>query len=1267
MKKNTFIILGLLLFASTLFSQTQLGDVVRYSKISNQNGNFGSPLSSNDQFGVSVTVIGDINGDGVNDIAVGAPKETSLSGYGVLYVLLMDTSGNVQSYKKLSQNLNGISNLDPGGQFGMSVECIGDVNNDGINDIAVGEHERSYGSSAFHGAIHIICLDSTGTAISQNIISNTSGYGTGGLPIQGDSKFGREIAMLGDINNDGYPDLAVSSFWESNGSSNYRKGSVWILFLDQNQNVASYNKIYDGVSNFNSNQTNYSYLGSAVENIGDFNGDGKTDIAVGCLYDNDGGSYTGSVYFISLDTNGSVLSYFKLSDNTSGLNVQSGCNFGASICKIGDIYGDGQYDIAVGAPRYGVENGAVYILNFDTAKNFTSYDVIYHNDLGNTSGNRIGSALAYYNDYNSDSYPELLIGEFKYQSERGAMNIVSIKTPFEVNITTTDINCHGDSTGTAIVEIFGNNGPYTITSSVGSGDTIENIPAGNYQLTVTDINGKFKNINFTINEPPPLNLSLNVSNDSICLGHSTNLNAIATGGTGSITYHWNNSLSNSYSHTVAPSQSTNYTVYVKDTNNCISSVESATVEVNQVTGVSSSGLNVAYCGNDAAVSLSGSPAGGIFSGPGATSTGFDPSLANIGINQIVYTYSDAYGCQGTDTQTTNVIAPPNIQFNLANAYCANESDINLQGLISPVGGTIKVNNTTTNTFSPQSLGTGQQKVSYTVSDANGCTSTDSVITNINIAPTASISGLSTDYCEDDADVIFSYSPAGGQIYGTGVTNNTFSPTTAGVGNHTISYAVSNIYNCADTATHNISVNALTPLTLFMTDSLFCNSEGAQNISISPIGGTLSGPGVNNSNHSFNPSTANLGQNTITYNYTNTDGCSSTSDITVIVNTPTNLTLTGLDTIYCLYDSPAQITVFPQGGDLYGNGIYNNTFTPSAAGVGNHQVYYAYDNGCKDTIFHNLQILSAPSVSISGLNSDYCENSAVVNLNLSPQGGQLIGNGIQSNTFVPSLAGAGNHSIIYTATNANQCSNSDTVNLTVHALPQTTIYGDTVVCMGDSVNLSVNGNSNYLWDFGISGNNFFVYGVNSRYIRVITTDSNNCQTMDSVYLKVNSLPQIDLGNDTSIYGNDSLELSLSGNYINYLWNTGAITPSITVYANSLAPGQYKYWLEVENQNNCVNSDSIQISITTGIDDLELFSEINLYPNPSDGEINIELPENHKITNAVITDSQGKLIDKIDFETNELKYKLDLSTYTKGIYFIKFVDSDNYSKTLKLIVN
>jgi hypothetical protein len=133
-------------------------------------------------------------------------------------------------------------------------------------------------------------------------------------------------------------------------------------------------------------------------------------------------------------------------------------------------------------------------------------------------------------------------------------------------------------------------------------------------------------------------------------------------------------------------------------------------------------------------------------------------------------------------------------------------------------------------------------------------------------------------------------------------------------------------------------------------------------------------------------------------------------------------------------------------------------------------------------------------------------------------------------------------------------------------------------------------------------------------------------MDSVYLKVNSLPQIDLGNDTAIYGNDSLELSLSGNYTNYLWNTGAITPSITVYANSLSPGQYKYWLEVESQNNCVNTDSIQISITTGIDDLELLEEISLYPIPSDGEINIE-PNRTKISRICHTNhlfNQGKLI-------------------------------------------
>jgi hypothetical protein len=338
--------------------------VINYQKISNTHGNFGNNLSAGDSFGHSLDSIGDINGDGVTDAIVTAFGDDQVAtDMGALYILKLNIDGTVKSFTKITKNLNGFTgDIESGDIFGSGFAAIGDYNNDGFYDVAVGAEYDDDGGM-WNGAIYLLSLDTSGNVLSNQKISATSGGFTGTLT--GTPAFGCDIASIGDLNGDGVNDLAVGSRRDGDGGTYH--GALWILFMNANGTVHHQSKISDTQGNFTANLDTEDYFGVSVEYLGDFNNDGYIELAVGSHYDDDGGTNKGSIYILSIDTGGSVVSYSKISDLSGGFSgvLNSGDKFGISIAKIGDLDNDGVIDIAVGAYRdntAGTDAGAFYIL-----------------------------------------------------------------------------------------------------------------------------------------------------------------------------------------------------------------------------------------------------------------------------------------------------------------------------------------------------------------------------------------------------------------------------------------------------------------------------------------------------------------------------------------------------------------------------------------------------------------------------------------------------------------------------------------------------------------------------------------------------------------------------------------------------------------------------------------------------------------------------------------------------------------------------------------
>lgn len=177
--------------------------------------------------------------------------------------------------------------------FGCEVAPLGDLDGDMVCDLAVGSQWDDDGGQDY-GALWILFLNSDGTVKGQQKISATEGAFAGHLdPFD---NFGEDLTSLGVVDGDGTVALAVSAPYDDDRAPD--AGAVWVLFLNRDGTVKAHQKSCGNAGGFAGALDDGDLFGSGLASIGDLNGDGRNDLAVGASYDDDGGQDHGAVWIL---------------------------------------------------------------------------------------------------------------------------------------------------------------------------------------------------------------------------------------------------------------------------------------------------------------------------------------------------------------------------------------------------------------------------------------------------------------------------------------------------------------------------------------------------------------------------------------------------------------------------------------------------------------------------------------------------------------------------------------------------------------------------------------------------------------------------------------------------------------------------------------------------------------------------------------------------------------------------------------------------------
>jgi gliding motility-associated-like protein len=719
----------------------------------------------------------------------------------------------------------------------------------------------------------------------------------------------------------------------------------------------------------------------------------------------------------------------------------------------------------------------------------------------------------------------------------------------------TNPSCNGGTNGSIDINVSGGSPLYTYLWSTGAiTQDINNVAAGTYTVTVTDLNFCVSINSFTLTEPAIITATGTVS-DVLCNGGNTgSIDMTVSGGTSPYTYLWSNGSSNQDPTGLTAAS---YTVTITDFNSC-TRVRSFIVAEPSVLTVAASSTQTGCGVNTGTLSASGNGGAGSFSylwSNGATTA----NQSNIGAGTYTVTVTDLNGCTAIDVVGVTAANGPVISNSVITDVTCNagvDGAIN----ITVTGGTPGYSYSWSSGATSQDL-TGITAGTYTVTvtDLNSCSVSAAYTVGQPLAVT-STAVITNVLCFGDANGSINMTPSGGNgtfsyLWSNGAITQDISSLLAG----TYTVTITDGNSCTGQSTYTVTQPNNLTSSVVITDPL-CNGDATGSINLNVLGGTTP--------YSYLWSNGFTGQDptlllagTYTVTITDFNGCTRVR-ISTVTNPPAITATLSTSGANCgSLNGTASVAATGGTGTLtylWNTGATTNSISGLAAG--NYTVTVTDANSCSLDTTMVVASASGPVIASATIDSVNCAGGNDGAIDITISSGTAPYTYLWSNgATTQDITGLNSGTYTVTVTDDNLCTATDSYVVQESSSLFGSFSQTPATCNQANGSLSVavsGGNPGYTYLWSNSSTSSSLSNVVANTYTVTVTDFYGCTGIFSSILSGTGGPVIDSAVIQNVLCNGSatgaIDLFVSGgsNPISYLWSNGTTTQDLSGITNGV---------------------------------------------------------------------------------------------------------------------
>lgn len=607
------------------------------------------------------------------------------------------------------------------------------------------------------------------------------------------------------------------------------------------------------------------------------------------------------------------------------------------------------------------------------------------------------------------------------------------------------------------------------------------------------------------------------------------------------------------------------------------------------------------------------------------------------------------GCVSSRAPVTATINPvPVVNLGNDTVFCQSTTPLTLDA--TNAGSTYSWSTAaTTPTIAVSSTGT----YSVTVTNAQSCVATDAI--NIVVNPLPVIS-LGSDVTQCGGTVLLdANNPGPGFAWSNGDATQT--TVVSSTGNYDV--AVTDGNGCVGRDTVLVTINP-NPVVNLGADSSFCTG-----------GSIVLDAGNTGMNYTWS-----TGANTQTISVNAAD----TFAVTVV---DTSTGCSGVDTVVTSLDALPVVslgaditqcggTAMLDAGNAGSSFVWStsaSTQTIAVSSTGSYIATVTNAAGCSQSDTINVTIDPVPVVN---LGSDLSQCGGTIMLTAGNPGATYQWSHGPTSQVV-TINTTGNYSVV--VTNAQNCSNSDTVQININPNPLPNAGNDTIICAGSTITLNGgSGYASYTWSVGSftsSTQTITVSPGTTTSYALSVTDTNGCTSVNADTVVV-SVEQTTPGFSSSVASGNVVSFvntTISGLPFTSSWDFGDGNTASTTNASHTYTANGTYTVALTISNACGSYTVLQQVVVTGVgvEEVSVLKDIKVYPNPSEGIFSLEI-SNIDIDklNVDVMDITGRVIfTSVEEAKGGLSKTIDLSSFAKGVYYLR-LQSGSSSETRRIVI-